>query len=203
MSRLLLNLQYEDGANEQKWFELPITIGKQAENSLELKSWRVSKHHAKIFHKEGNLYLHDLGSLGGSVLNSQRIYHVHPLDINDQIVIGPCLIRVVDINSISDADEENDALVEELDQPTVNYSSLTEAVDAIDEPDKKVESSESDDLSLSLINKKIDATTLIAKRNQLHKLLLEALDLKRNNITMMDDSLLREEASRLLKNIVE
>ncbi|HZJ97514.1 MAG TPA: ATPase, T2SS/T4P/T4SS family [Oligella sp.] len=203
MSRLLLSLQYEDGANEQKWFELPITIGKQAENSLELKSWRVSKHHAKIFHKEGNLYLHDLGSLGGSVLNSQRIYHVHPLDINDQIVIGPCLIRVVDINSTSDVNEESNELVEELDQSTVNYSSLTEALDAADESDDVVETTDSDALSLSFIDKKLDPGTLIAKRNQLHKLLLEALDLKRNNITMMDDSLLREEASRLLKKIVE
>ncbi|NLB31258.1 MAG: Flp pilus assembly complex ATPase component TadA, partial [Alcaligenaceae bacterium] len=203
MSRLLLSLQYEDGANEQKWFELPITIGKQAENSLELKSWRVSKHHAKIFHKEGNLYLHDLGSLGGSVLNSQRIYHVHPLDINDQIVIGPCLIRVVDINSTSDVNEESNELVEELDQSTVNYSSLTEALNAADESDDVVETTDSDALSLSFIDKKLDPSTLIAKRNQLHKLLLEALDLKRNNITMMDDSLLREEASRLLKKIVE
>lgn len=203
MSRLLLNLQYEDGANEQKWFELPITIGKQAENSLELKSWRVSKHHAKIFHKEGNLYLHDLGSLGGSVLNSQRIYHVHPLDINDQIVIGPCLMRVVDINSTSDVNEESNELVEELDQPTVNYSKLIETVDAAEKSDEDVEATDNDALSLSFIDKKLDPSTLIAKRNQLHKLLLEALDLKRNNITMMDDSLLREEASRLLKKIVE
>lgn len=199
MNRLLLNLQYEDGGSEQKWFELPMTIGKQAENSLELKSWRVSKHHAKIFHKEGNLYLHDLGSLGGSVLNTQRIYHVHPLEINDQIVIGPCLIRLVDIKGNS-REQEVEAVreaeaIEELDQPIVDYSSVVDTSDESEDKDKN--------LSLSVVEQKVDATMLIVKRNQLHKLLLEALDLKRNNITMMDDSLLREEASRLLKKIVE
>lgn len=210
MNRLLLNLQYEDGGSEQKWFELPMTIGKQAENSLELKSWRVSKHHAKIFHKEGNLYLHDLGSLGGSVLNTQRIYHIHPLEINDQIVIGPCLIRLVDIKGNS-REQEVEAVkvfgaVEELVPPIVNYSSvIAEANDSVEKVETAVESSAVNDnaLSLSVVEQKVDATTLIVKRNQLHKLLLEALDLKRNNITMMDDSLLREEASRLLKKIVE
>ena len=198
MSSLLLELQFEDGSNTRKWFDLPITIGKQPENSLELKSWRVSKQHAKIFHKEGNLYLHDLGSLGGSVLNTRRIYHVHPVEINDQIVIGPCMIRVVDINA--DADLGKESFVEEFVPPKVEYSRVA----PVEEATKKVEISEDNgDVSYDLVNKEVASISLIAKRNQLHKLLLEALDLKRNNITAMDDAMLREEASRLLKKIIE
>lgn len=212
MSRLLLNLQYEDGRNEQAWFELPVTIGKQAENSLELKSWRVAKYHAKIFNKDGNLYLHDLGSLGGSVLNTQRIHHVHPLEINDQIVIGPCLIRVMETDGdLLKQDTEIAETVEIVDagevmamsQPSVTYSHA----DSPEEPEQMLTSIDNSDLSLRFIEqkveKKIDPTLLIAKRNQLHRLLLEALDLKRNNITVMDDSLLREEASRLLEKIID
>lgn len=201
MSSLLLDLQFEDGSNSRKWFDLPITIGKQAENSLELKSWRVSKQHAKIFHKEGNLYLHDLGSLGGSLLNTRRIYHVHPVEINDQIVIGPCMIRVVDIHSDSDCSTEPLAQeVKALEPLKVEYSRIA-PVDGVAE---KVEMSEDNgDLSYRLIDKTVTPMSLIANRNQLHKLLLEALDLKRNNITAMDDALLREEASRLLKRIIE
>lgn len=201
MSSLLLDLQFEDGSNSRKWFDLPITIGKQAENSLELKSWRVSKQHAKIFHKEGNLYLHDLGSLGGSLLNTRRIYHVHPVEINDQIVIGPCMIRVVDIHSDSDCSTEPLAQeVKALEPLKVEYSRVA-PVDGVAE---KVEMSEDNgDLSYRLIDKTVAPMSLIANRNQLHKLLLEALDLKRNNITAMDDALLREEASRLLKRIIE
>lgn len=201
MSSLLLDLQFEDGSNSRKWFDLPITIGKQAENSLELKSWRVSKQHAKIFHKEGNLYLHDLGSLGGSLLNTRRIYHVHPVEINDQIVIGPCMIRVVDIHSDSDCSTEPLAQeVKALEPLKVEYSRVA-PVDGVAE---KVEMSEDNgDLSYRLIDKTVTPMSLIANRNQLHKLLLEALDLKRNNITAMDDALLREEASRLLKRIIE
>ena len=199
MSSLLLDLQFEDGSNSRKWFDLPITIGKQAENSLELKSWRVSKQHAKIFHKEGNIYLHDLGSLGGSLLNTRRIYHVHPVEINDQIVIGPCMIRVVDIHS----DCSTEPLAQEvkaLEPLKVEYLRVA-PVDGVAE---KVEISEDNgDLSYRLVDKTVAPMSLIANRNQLHKLLLEALDLKRNNITAMDDALLREEASRLLKRIIE
>ena len=204
MSSLLLDLQFEDGSNTRKWFELPITIGKQAENSLELKSWRVSKQHAKIFHKEGNLYLHDLGSLGGSLLNTRRIYHVHPVEINDQIVIGPCMIRVIDINVDSKHSAEPLAQeleeLKELEPPKIEYTRVAQVVDSA----RKVEISEDNgDLNYRLTDEEVTPMSLIAKRNQLHKLLLEALDLKRNNITVMDDALLREEASCLLKKIIE
>ena len=209
MSSLLLNLQYEDGSQEQKWFELPITIGKQDDNSLQLKSWRVSKHHAKIFYKEEILYLHDLGSLGGSVLNTQRIYHVHPFEINDQIVIGPCLMQILDFKNHATKVEYE--IEEEPELSEFERFNLTSEVNELDTEEKlnleenKLAKNRSDELgsSLVVINKKVDPMTLISQRNQLHKLLLGALDLKRNNITMMDDSLLREEASRLLKKIVE
>lgn len=193
MNKLLLSLQFENGQSEKRWFELPITIGKQ-NNTLELKSWRVAKEHAKIFEKDGELYLHDLGSLGGSVLNSQRIYHVHPLQLNDQIVIGPCLIRILDI--------QTERYIEEKQTHKKNNSVNPQLVLSAEQPSY---SSQTQEKPVSVIsdNAEIDPILLIAQRNQLHKLLLEALDLKRNNITAMDDSLLREEASKLLNKIVQ
>ena len=139
--------------------------------------------------------------MGGSLLNTRRIYHVHPVEINDQIVIGPCMIRVVDIHSDSDCSTEPLAQeVKALEPLKVEYSRVA-PVDGVAE---KVEMSEDNgDLSYRLIDKTVAPMSLIANRNQLHKLLLEALDLKRNNITAMDDALLREEASRLLKRIIE
>lgn len=193
MNKLLLSLQFENGQSEKRWFELPITIGKQ-NNTLELKSWRVAKEHAKIFEKDGELYLHDLGSLGGSVLNSQRIYHVHPLQLNDQIVIGPCLIRILDI--------QTERYIEEKQTHKKNNSVNPQLVLSAEQPSY---SSQTQEKPVPVIsdNAEIDPILLIAQRNQLHKLLLEALDLKRNNITAMDDSLLREEASKLLNKIVQ
>ncbi|MDO5667225.1 MAG: ATPase, T2SS/T4P/T4SS family [Alcaligenaceae bacterium] len=220
MSKLLLNLQFEGGQSEQKWFPLPITIGKHEANNLQLKSWRVAKQHAKIFSKEELLYLHDLGSIGGSVLNSQRIYHVHPIQLNDQIVIGPCLIRVMDIqsgaldtkgetsevgnNTIFEAESYHVTVEEANNQPVDGTEHIlkselaTENAEETDEVLFKESGS-----SFNNIETKIEASLLISQRNQLHKLLVEALDLKRNNITMMDDSLLREEAGKLLDKIVQ
>lgn len=208
MTKLFLKLQFEDGRSEERWFDLPITIGKQTDNSLALKSWRVAKHHAKIFSKDDVIYLHDLGSLGGSILNSQRIYHVHPLQINDQIVIGPCLIELKDIQSTQSLTEikELSSVEQSLGDRGVNLISVeTEPKRALTnnfQPEENLVSARSN-LSVRGFSAEVETTLLIAQRNQLHKLLLDALDLKRNNITVMDDSLLREEASKLLNQIVE
>lgn len=208
MTKLFLKLQFEDGRSEERWFDLPITIGKQTDNSLALKSWRVAKHHAKIFSKDDVIYLLDLGSLGGSILNSQRIYHVHPLQINDQIVIGPCLIELKDIQSTQSLTEikELSSVEQSLGDRGVNLISVeTEPKRALTnnfQPEENLVSARSN-LSVRGFSAEVETTLLIAQRNQLHKLLLDALDLKRNNITVMDDSLLREEASKLLNQIVE
>ena len=208
MTKLFLKLQFEDGRSEERWFDLPITIGKQTDNSLALKSWRVAKHHAKIFSKDDVTYLHDLGSLGGSILNSQRIYHVHPLQINDQIVIGPCLIELKDIQSVRSLTEikELNSVEQSLDDKEVNLISVeAEPKRAVTNNFKFEENlvSPRSNLNVRGFSAEVEPTLLIAQRNQLHKLLLDALDLKRNNITVMDDSLLREEASKLLNQIVE
>ncbi|NLA89342.1 MAG: Flp pilus assembly complex ATPase component TadA [Alcaligenaceae bacterium] len=208
MTKLFLKLQFEDGRSEERWFDLPITIGKQTDNSLALKSWRVAKHHAKIFSKDDVTYLHDLGSLGGSILNSQRIYHVHPLQINDQIVIGPCLIELKDIQSVRSLTEikELNSVEQSLDDKEVNLISVeAEPKRAVTNNFKFEENlvSPRSNLNVRGFSAEVEPTLLIAQRDQLHKLLLDALDLKRNNITVMDDSLLREEASKLLNQIVE
>lgn len=215
MNRVLLNLSFEGGESEQKWFDLPLNIGRQETNSLLLKSWRVAKQHANIFYKENTLYLHDLGSLGGSVINTQRIYHVHPLEMNDQVVIGPCLIRILDIQSSSLTSEDKTKEVatqtpvnyvissDKIEEPSaVGKLALKPELQAYDNQTKEQNNADSNTGITSFIDTKVDTKILISQRNQLHKLLLDALDLKRNNITMMDDSLLREEAGKLLEKII-
>ncbi|MDK6202097.1 ATPase, T2SS/T4P/T4SS family [Oligella urethralis] len=198
MNRLCLNLQFEDGRCEEMWFDLPLDIGRHSQG-LVLKSWRVAKEHAKIEAKDGELYLQDLGSLGGTLLNSQRIHHLHPLKLNDQIVIGPCLIRIVAIDSgqepghtVNDASDPQKNRVQTTARPLSKADSATIMPQAVPPSERT-----------SGIVQAPDARTLIAQRNQLHKLLLEALDLKRNNITAMDDALLREEAAKLLNKIIQ
>lgn len=215
MNRVLLNLSFEGGESEQKWFDLPLNIGRQETNSLLLKSWRVAKQHANIFYKENTLYLHDLGSLGGSFINTQRIYHVHPLEMNDQVVIGPCLIRILDIQSSSLTSEDKTKEVatqtpvnyvissDKIEEPSaVGQLALKPELQAYDNQTKEQNNADSNTGITSFIDTKVDTKILISQRNQLHKLLLDALDLKRNNITMMDDSLLREEAGKLLEKII-
>ena len=147
--------------------------------------------------------------LGGSILNSQRIYHMHPLQINDQIVIGPCLIELKDIQSVRSLlteIKELNSVEQSLDDKEVNLISVeAEPKRAVTNNFKFEENlvSPRSNLNVRGFSAEVEPTLLIAQRDQLHKLLLDALDLKRNNITVMDDSLLREEASKLLNQIVE
>ncbi|NOZ23810.1 MAG: FHA domain-containing protein [Planctomycetes bacterium] len=67
------------------------TIGRGAENSLQLLDERVSKEHARIS-REGERYvLHDLGSSNGTILNGLEIEE-SPLEPGDEIKLGDTVL---------------------------------------------------------------------------------------------------------------
>lgn len=214
MAKIALKLRYEDGREEKRSFDLPIMIGKQSSCELCLKSWRVAKEHASLFYKDGSLYIHDLGSLGGTMLNAKRIYHVHPVALNDEIIIGPCLMQVLEIvhddsgspvSFVSDFVDELkvDLVVSYDDQKRRdNPYELNDSIFSENRFDKPADVAANERTQTTPTRSQQFDTALISQRNRLHKKLVEALDLKRNNITMMDDSLLREKANELLQDIV-
>ncbi|RME76303.1 MAG: FHA domain-containing protein [Planctomycetota bacterium] len=76
-----------------KEFKVPegdITIGRSLDNTLCLNDETISRHHAKIFKQNGQLYIMDLGSYNGTLINGQKIPSkvAQSLQNNDQIIIG-------------------------------------------------------------------------------------------------------------------
>jgi|GEM_PF-4385368 len=72
-------------------YEIPIirnvSIGKASENTLTIKSKRISKKHIKITRKGDNYYLTDLNSKYGTRVNGEQIKKIE-LHANDIIEIG-------------------------------------------------------------------------------------------------------------------
>lgn len=70
-----------------------ITIGRNADNDLQIESMSVSGHHAKFVNADGYYYIEDLGSTNGTFVNEERITK-HVLKENDEISIGKHILVV-------------------------------------------------------------------------------------------------------------
>jgi ABC transport system ATP-binding/permease protein len=69
-------------------FRDELTIGRAEENSVRLTDKDVSRRHARLFRREGQVYLEDLNSLTGVRVNGQRIHGRRPIHEGDLIEIS-------------------------------------------------------------------------------------------------------------------
>src|SRR3546814_9775785 len=89
-----MELRFEDGTVQTRCVALPLEIGREPKAGLYLKAWRVARRHALIEQHEGGVFIEDFGALSGTLVNGRRITRYGPLIVGDEIVIGPCLIRI-------------------------------------------------------------------------------------------------------------
>ncbi len=92
---LELELHFEGGTRERRRFDLPLDIGRDAGAGLRIQAWRVGRRHARIDSRQGSLFIQDHGALSGTWVNGKRIADYGPLLEGDEIVIGPCLMRIL------------------------------------------------------------------------------------------------------------
>ena len=86
----------EDGkpARSVRVGRFPCRIGKAKDSEVALAGWRVGRLHAEIHRVGRGLKLVDLGTLGGTLVNGDRIVEYGPLSERDQIVIAGIRLRV-------------------------------------------------------------------------------------------------------------
>ncbi len=72
----------------------PFRIGRREGFDLCLTSQTVSGLHAEILEEDGQLWLHDLNSTNGTLVNRQRIRTKTPLHENDTVQFGSCVFSV-------------------------------------------------------------------------------------------------------------
>jgi S1-C subfamily serine protease len=71
-----------------------VTIGRGAENDLVLPGEQTSRHHARVWETEGTVYIRDLGSKNGTLVNGRRISGDALLRAGDRIHIGRAVLTV-------------------------------------------------------------------------------------------------------------
>jgi DNA-binding winged helix-turn-helix (wHTH) protein len=67
-------------------------IGRDPQAKVNLESPRVSRRHARIVVKDGEVTLEDIGSKNGTYLRGERIKTITALSSGDEIRIGPFLL---------------------------------------------------------------------------------------------------------------
>jgi hypothetical protein len=82
----------------------PVTIGRDADNTIILGDPEVSRHHAEIAMQGGKWVIRDLGSANGTVVNGQSVGKPQELGPDDTIQVGQTVFRVVVSASITEQD---------------------------------------------------------------------------------------------------
>ena len=169
---LEITLTFEDGTRQVHAAAPPVSIGRAPQCAVRIANWRVGRQHARLLRQGGDVVLEDLGTLGGTLVNGERVATHGPLRTEDRIFIGPCQVQVRDMAAAAQAPGASDEKRENA-QPARAAPAQAPV-----------------------------ALAWLPHRRSLHAALLQALDLRRRDVAGMSDQALREEARRLLDELV-
>ncbi|HTH77837.1 MAG TPA: ATPase, T2SS/T4P/T4SS family, partial [Ramlibacter sp.] len=159
-------------------------IGKGAQSEIRLDSWRVGKEHARIFKTPGGVLVEDMGAFGGLQVNGERVDGQYgPLNPSDIIEIGPFKLKVPQ----SHAPERTAAAVPRVAAPVHAPVAPAPVVVAAPEPTRA---------DASLKQREFEW------RKKIHSALIDAMDLRRHDVSRMTDEKLRADTSQLILQIV-
>ncbi len=173
-------------------FHCPVaecTIGKARDNFVQLRGWKVAPHHAEIHRTSEGLFIEDKTGQKRIEVNGVDVDHHGPIRSSDEIIIAGYHIQAgVSANAKEeDYDEEDD-------------SSFDDMKTVIGVPSHAV-LEESEELSKTLID--LQHNEKFKWRNRVHDELLAAMDLRRTDISSMDEDKLRKHVAGMIKEIIE
>lgn len=186
-------LRFEDGSTSHFKTRLPLDIGRAPECGLRLRAWRVAKRHARIERRDGGAFLEDYGALAGTVVNGQRISQYGPLAAGDEIIIGPCLIHIRQLDLATQPDGAT--AVEEPVPLVVPASPLSQERSEMPTADCQTS-------AVAGATKLMDLQDVLQHRRRLHAALLKELDLRRRDIANISDAALRSIATEVVASII-
>jgi pSer/pThr/pTyr-binding forkhead associated (FHA) protein len=70
------------------------TIGRSPATDIQIEDQFASSRHARIYERDGNLFIEDMGSTNGTYLNRAKVTAPAPLQPGDQLAIGKTVVEV-------------------------------------------------------------------------------------------------------------
>jgi pilus assembly protein CpaF len=185
---LEIEIHFDNNARRMVRVQPPVTLGRSPACDVRIRHWRIGREHARLMMVGNDVMLEDLGTLSGTLVNGKRVARYGPLAAGDEVLIGPCCIHVRSDECAGEADPARP--FHEAGNMAIVASSMA-IPDGTDTPpgvamDGAIEA----------------AISMLPHRRRLHEALLQALDLRRRDVAKMSDTLLRNEATRLLLAIV-
>ena len=177
----------------------PSRIGRRPDSEVRLPGWRVARLHAEIHRIERGFKLIDCGSLGGTWVNGERIVEYAPLGDDDEIAIAGYRLRVHPRGDASERSCNADPA------GTAPRDSWLLAGDE-DARSRDRESATDGRLDAALSGDprpgRGDAHADVEWRRLLHRRLLAAIDLRRQDIRQLSVEQLRREVQSLLRELL-
>jgi pilus assembly protein CpaF len=169
------------------------SIGKGDENLVVVRGWSVGKKHATIHQRPDGFYLEDHGAIGGTEVNGKNIDGIYgPLKPEDTILIGGYRIAV--LNRAGGAMPAQ-TLPAATPAPAA-AAQVTVTAPASSAPAAKEVTAEEPAPSAKSIQE------INAARNMVHMRLIQAMDLRRLDVSRMAEQELRETTKAMIDEII-
>lgn len=196
-----ITMTFQSGEQRRVRVQTPLVIGRSSQCGLRIANWRVAKQHARLASQGQALELEDMGSLIGTLVNGRRVSVHRPVLPEDDILIGPCRLRVLSMGQ--PAEQPPEPIMSAVTTTVEKTAVIVRAT-----PVEYVAPTVSDGLPCvtAVVAPMMDDDPSAMRdslpyRRQLHTGLLQALDLRRRDVAGMSDAVLRSEAQRLLDQI--
>ena len=105
---VLIGMSEEVRGQRYELTELPLTLGRAPDNTIQLDTGSVSSHHCRIIEEDGHFAVEDLNSTNGTRINSRRIIH-QALKHKNLVQVGAIEFLFEDEEN---ANESDDSLLE-------------------------------------------------------------------------------------------
>ncbi len=190
---ITLDIHYEDGQFLTESRPLPLLVGRGTECGLRLMHWRIAKNHFLLRRGVDGVYIEDLGSLMGTRVNGRRITRFGPLKHADTCIAGPCKLHIAETIL---ANNLNEPSILSATDPQHNYPSVNVQSDSnIECRNNQFECNEG-----RLAQEMAGCLDI---RRALHASLIQALDLRRHDVSALSDMALRQEAEKCVEELIK
>ncbi|NOZ87334.1 MAG: Flp pilus assembly complex ATPase component [Deltaproteobacteria bacterium] len=213
---LRIRIQAPGGTANIKEFErTQVIIGRSSDCNLVLPAGSVSRRHAKLVVHEGRVVIADLGSANGTLVNGKRIAKPKVVHSGDIVTLGDYTLQVEskeqDEREITEATQR--AVPEDLPlkkkppakKPSKPAAGPVKPVRPIKNTGRlsgRTRQKPAGDTAGSLSHGSDEAGSYSSLLRTVHEKLIDAMDLRRLDVTKLGDEALREKASRTVRSIV-